>query len=299
MAHAPRARQPRVPRHRRAARRHLRRIPTPTGRVGAEAGTRRLRLVGNVGRFVRVPTLGVVYGGSGVVHGNPQLAPEEEDTRPISGLRAQTRGVGASSEAPTSTPSCSVTGSMASLRTSTSPRDSSRPTTSDARACPRRRGSRGARADAVPSRRDRDDVARSTRHDAHAPDDRQRPPAVPVAPRRLAAVCAATGRSRSATARAPPGYVEVRAVYQSSRYVDLGGPRRHPAANEQAWMPRSTPAAFARPADRRAFALRDLAGDAKTYGHHWFSALLDGRMLLRVGGIVVNRSIVRLGPRLA
>jgi vitamin B12 transporter len=65
----------------------------PTGRVGAEVGSERLRLVGNVGRYVRVPTLGEVYGASGVVHGNPQLAPEEGYTADL-GLRARTRACG-------------------------------------------------------------------------------------------------------------------------------------------------------------------------------------------------------------
>jgi len=68
-------------------------IFAPTGRVGAEAGTRRLRLLANVGRYVRVPTLGEVYGDSGVVHGNPLLQPEEGYTADV-GLRAQTRAWG-------------------------------------------------------------------------------------------------------------------------------------------------------------------------------------------------------------
>ena len=61
----------------------------PTGRVGVEAGGDRVRLLGNVGRYVRVPTLGEVYGVSGTVHGNPDLAPEEGYTADL-GLRAQT-----------------------------------------------------------------------------------------------------------------------------------------------------------------------------------------------------------------
>jgi len=65
----------------------------PTGRVGAEAGTRRLRIFGNVGRYVRVPTLGEVYGDSGIIHGNPQLQPESGYTADV-GLRGQTRPLG-------------------------------------------------------------------------------------------------------------------------------------------------------------------------------------------------------------
>jgi vitamin B12 transporter len=68
-------------------------IFAPTGRVGAEAGSRRLRLLANVGRYVRVPTLGEVYGDSGVVHGNPLLQPEEGYTADL-GLRARTRAWG-------------------------------------------------------------------------------------------------------------------------------------------------------------------------------------------------------------
>jgi iron complex outermembrane receptor protein len=64
-------------------------VLAPTGRVGAEAGTRRLRLFTNVGRYVRVPTLGEVYGDSGTVHGNPALAPETGFTADL-GVRAQT-----------------------------------------------------------------------------------------------------------------------------------------------------------------------------------------------------------------
>jgi vitamin B12 transporter len=62
----------------------------PTGRVGAEIGSRWLRLVTNAGRYIRVPTLGEVFGTSGVVHGNPNLQPEEGYTADV-GVRAQTR----------------------------------------------------------------------------------------------------------------------------------------------------------------------------------------------------------------
>jgi vitamin B12 transporter len=61
----------------------------PTGRVGADAGAERLRVFANVGRYVRVPTLGEVYGVSGTVHGNPALAPETGFTGDA-GLRGQT-----------------------------------------------------------------------------------------------------------------------------------------------------------------------------------------------------------------
>jgi vitamin B12 transporter len=61
----------------------------PTGRAGLDVGTARLRLVGNVGRYVRVPTLGEVYGASGTVHGNPALTPESGYTADL-GVRAQT-----------------------------------------------------------------------------------------------------------------------------------------------------------------------------------------------------------------
>ncbi len=64
-------------------------VLAPTGRVGAEAGTHRLRLLTNVGRYVRVPTLGEVFGVSGTIHGNPALAPETGFTADL-GVRAQT-----------------------------------------------------------------------------------------------------------------------------------------------------------------------------------------------------------------
>jgi vitamin B12 transporter len=64
-------------------------VLAPTGRVGAEVGSRRLRVLSNVGRYVRVPTLGEVYGVSGTVHGNPALEPETGFTCDF-GIRAQT-----------------------------------------------------------------------------------------------------------------------------------------------------------------------------------------------------------------
>ena len=65
-------------------------VLAPTGRVGAEAGGRGFRVLANVGRYVRVPTLGEVYGISGAVHGNPDLSPESGYTADL-GVRAQTR----------------------------------------------------------------------------------------------------------------------------------------------------------------------------------------------------------------
>lgn len=65
----------------------------PTGRVGVQVGDGRVRVLGNVGRYVRVPTLGEVYGVASTVHGNPNLAPEDGYTVDF-GLRVQTkRGV--------------------------------------------------------------------------------------------------------------------------------------------------------------------------------------------------------------
>ncbi len=65
-------------------------VLAPTGRIGAEAGTRRLRILVNVGRYVRVPTLGEVYGVSTTIRGNPALAPETGATGDL-GVRAQMR----------------------------------------------------------------------------------------------------------------------------------------------------------------------------------------------------------------
>jgi vitamin B12 transporter len=48
----------------------------PTGRFGVEFGSGHLRLLANVGRYVRVPTLGEMYGVSGTLHGNTSLVPE-------------------------------------------------------------------------------------------------------------------------------------------------------------------------------------------------------------------------------
>ncbi|KYF64009.1 TonB-dependent receptor domain-containing protein [Sorangium cellulosum] len=65
-------------------------VLAPAGRAGVEVGSDRLRILATVGRYLRVPTLGEVYGISGVVHGNAELAPEAGVTVEA-GLRAQTR----------------------------------------------------------------------------------------------------------------------------------------------------------------------------------------------------------------
>ncbi|WP_437594114.1 TonB-dependent receptor [Sorangium sp. So ce1000] len=63
-------------------------VLAPTGRVGVEAGSDRLRFLATVGRYVRVPTLGEMYGVSGVVQGNAELEPESGATIEA-GIRAQ------------------------------------------------------------------------------------------------------------------------------------------------------------------------------------------------------------------
>jgi iron complex outermembrane receptor protein len=70
----------------------------PSGRVGAEFGTGRLKLLANIGRYARVPTLGELHGVSGVVHGNAALEPErgwsaELGIRAHSGRFGSVRGV--------------------------------------------------------------------------------------------------------------------------------------------------------------------------------------------------------------
>lgn len=65
-------------------------VLVPTGRVGAEVDGRAFRVLANVGRYVRVPTLGEVYGISGAVHGNPGLSPESGYTADL-GVRAVAR----------------------------------------------------------------------------------------------------------------------------------------------------------------------------------------------------------------
>ncbi|WP_394834750.1 TonB-dependent receptor [Pendulispora rubella] len=65
----------------------------PTGRVGVQLGDGRVRMLANLGRYVRVPTLGEVYGVNSTVHGNPNLRPEDGYTADL-GVRIQTkRGV--------------------------------------------------------------------------------------------------------------------------------------------------------------------------------------------------------------
>jgi iron complex outermembrane receptor protein len=65
-------------------------VLAPAGRLGAEAGMERVRVLANIGRYVRVPTLGEVFGVSGDVHGNPQLVPEAGYSADL-GIRAKTR----------------------------------------------------------------------------------------------------------------------------------------------------------------------------------------------------------------
>jgi iron complex outermembrane receptor protein len=60
----------------------------PTGRVGVDVGEGHLHVLANAGRYVRVPTLGEVYGVDAVVHGNPNLQPESGYTGDA-GFRAQ------------------------------------------------------------------------------------------------------------------------------------------------------------------------------------------------------------------
>jgi iron complex outermembrane receptor protein len=61
----------------------------PTGRAGFEIGSERLRVLANFGRYVRVPTLGEMYGVSGALHGNPDLTAETSQSVDI-GVRAKT-----------------------------------------------------------------------------------------------------------------------------------------------------------------------------------------------------------------
>lgn len=61
----------------------------PTGRLGVEFGSGHVRVLTNVGRYVRVPTLGEMYGVSGTLHGNASLVPETSYSADL-GIRAQT-----------------------------------------------------------------------------------------------------------------------------------------------------------------------------------------------------------------
>jgi iron complex outermembrane receptor protein len=58
----------------------------PTGRLGAEVRVRNTQLFASAGRYLRVPTLGEIYGVSGTVHGNRNLEPESGETLDV-GLR--------------------------------------------------------------------------------------------------------------------------------------------------------------------------------------------------------------------
>ena len=66
----------------------------PTGRLGVDVGSGRLKGYANAGRYVRVPTLGEVYGVDGTVHGNPNLEPESGFTVDA-GIRARSPRLGA------------------------------------------------------------------------------------------------------------------------------------------------------------------------------------------------------------
>lgn len=59
----------------------------PTGRVGGELHFDAFTILASAGRYLRVPTLGELYGVSGTVHGNPALEPESGKTLDL-GLRA-------------------------------------------------------------------------------------------------------------------------------------------------------------------------------------------------------------------
>jgi vitamin B12 transporter len=59
----------------------------PSGRLGIALGPPQLRALANIGRYVRVPTLGELYGMSALVRGNPSLAAEQAITLDT-GLRA-------------------------------------------------------------------------------------------------------------------------------------------------------------------------------------------------------------------
>lgn len=63
-------------------------VLAPSGRIGAELAWRHITLLTNFGRYARVPTLGEIYGVSGVVRGNPALVPERGLTAEL-GLRSQ------------------------------------------------------------------------------------------------------------------------------------------------------------------------------------------------------------------
>lgn len=60
----------------------------PTGRVGLEIGQGHYSVLANWARYIRVPTLGEMYGISGSLHGNVSLRPETSQTIDL-GVRAQ------------------------------------------------------------------------------------------------------------------------------------------------------------------------------------------------------------------
>jgi iron complex outermembrane receptor protein len=73
-------------------------VLAPTGRFGVAVGSTSVRVLANVGRYVRVPTLGEVYGVSETIHGNAQLVPESDIGADL-GLRARMPRAGAFSGA--------------------------------------------------------------------------------------------------------------------------------------------------------------------------------------------------------
>jgi iron complex outermembrane receptor protein len=66
----------------------------PSGRVSLELGGQALKVLFNVGRYARVPTLGELYGTSSAVRGNPNLMPETGVTADA-GVRALGSATGA------------------------------------------------------------------------------------------------------------------------------------------------------------------------------------------------------------
>lgn len=63
--------------------------PEFTGRLGGEVRLGELRFYSTAGRYVRIPTLGELYGVSGTVHGNRELTSETGLTAEV-GVRAET-----------------------------------------------------------------------------------------------------------------------------------------------------------------------------------------------------------------
>jgi iron complex outermembrane receptor protein len=73
-------------------------VLAPTGRVGVAVGSSSFRVLANVGRYVRVPTLGEVFGVSETIHGNAQLVAESDFGADL-GLRVRMARAGAFSGA--------------------------------------------------------------------------------------------------------------------------------------------------------------------------------------------------------